>query len=153
AAPMRARWMLYSVAFGVVACIAACSKKDLARSGPSLTAPVAPTPVAPTPVAPTPVAVVPPPAVFQDVLDVSVFQRGNLHAHSSKSDGDRPPDAVYKWYREHGYAFLAITDHNALTLPAHRGEIEGPDFAVIAGEEITLKVRGRPVHVNGLCLK
>jgi hypothetical protein len=37
--------------------------------------------------------------------------KGNLHAHTTVSDGKDPPDKVAAWYREHGYAFLAITDH------------------------------------------
>jgi hypothetical protein len=88
---------------------------------------------------------------FGAPLDVATFQRGNLHAHTSKSDGDRSPEDVYRWYRDHGYAFLAITDHNRLTLPVDRRAIETPGFAVIPGEEITMVVRGRPVHVNALC--
>ena len=35
---------------------------------------------------------------FRSSLDVSVFQRGNLHAHSSRSDGDASPEDVYRWY-------------------------------------------------------
>jgi hypothetical protein len=39
------------------------------------------------------------------------FYKGNLHAHSSNSDGPRRPEVLARLYREAGYDFLAITDH------------------------------------------
>jgi hypothetical protein len=39
------------------------------------------------------------------------FWRGNLHTHSTRSDGRRSPEEVCKMYREAGYDFLALTDH------------------------------------------
>lgn len=39
------------------------------------------------------------------------FFRGNLHAHSDRSDGALPPSEVCRVYREAGYDFVAITDH------------------------------------------
>jgi len=41
--------------------------------------------------------------------------KGNLHTHTTQSDGDRTPEQAIAWYREHGYDFLAITDHWVLT--------------------------------------
>jgi len=40
--------------------------------------------------------------------------KGNLHTHSLWSDGDHFPEMIAHWYRERGYHFLAITDHNVL---------------------------------------
>jgi hypothetical protein len=40
--------------------------------------------------------------------------KGNLHTHTLWSDGDDFPDMVANWYRENGYNFLAISDHNIL---------------------------------------
>lgn len=37
--------------------------------------------------------------------------RGNLHTHSTRSDGRLSPEAVCQFYKQHGYHFLAITDH------------------------------------------
>jgi hypothetical protein len=37
--------------------------------------------------------------------------RGNLHAHSDRSDGVAPPDEVIAAYRAAGYDFLVLTDH------------------------------------------
>jgi hypothetical protein len=39
------------------------------------------------------------------------FWRGNLHCHSDRSDGMRPPAEVAAAYREAGYDFLALSDH------------------------------------------
>jgi predicted metal-dependent phosphoesterase TrpH len=39
------------------------------------------------------------------------FWRGNLHTHSTRSDGKLSPEAVVDYYREAGYDFLALTDH------------------------------------------
>ena len=41
--------------------------------------------------------------------------KGNLHTHTLNSDGDSTPHEVTTWYREHGYNFLVLTDHNHLT--------------------------------------
>ncbi len=45
-----------------------------------------------------------------------VWLKGNLHTHSSRSDGDRDPDDVVRWYADRGYDFLAITDHRTRTI-------------------------------------
>lgn len=39
------------------------------------------------------------------------FFKGNLHTHSSRSDGALDPAAVVDAYRSAGYDFLALTDH------------------------------------------
>ncbi|TAK26300.1 MAG: phosphotransferase [Chloroflexota bacterium] len=39
------------------------------------------------------------------------FYRGNLHTHSTRSDGALPPPEVIAAYRDHGYDFLSLTDH------------------------------------------
>ena len=41
--------------------------------------------------------------------------KGNLHTHSLWSDGDDFPEMIGDWYRERGYNFLALTDHNTLS--------------------------------------
>ena len=44
----------------------------------------------------------------------SQWYKGNLHTHSFWSDGDDYPEMVMKWYKEHNYHFIALTDHNIL---------------------------------------
>ncbi len=39
------------------------------------------------------------------------FWRGNLHTHSTRSDGVLPPEEVLRRYRAEGYDFIALTDH------------------------------------------
>lgn len=40
--------------------------------------------------------------------------KGNLHTHSLWSDGDDYPEMICAWYKEHGYHFLALSDHNII---------------------------------------
>ena len=40
--------------------------------------------------------------------------KGNLHTHSFWSDGDDFPEMIVAWYKEQGYQFLALSDHNVL---------------------------------------
>ncbi len=39
------------------------------------------------------------------------FWRGNLHTHSTRSDGVLPPEEVCRRYAAEGYDFMALTDH------------------------------------------
>ena len=57
-----------------------------------------------------------------------------------------------RWYREHGYNFVAITDHNYLTSVDGLNALHGADdkFLVIKGEEVTDRFGDKPIHVNGL---
>jgi hypothetical protein len=82
-----------------------------------------------------------------------VWLKGSLHTHTDRSDGDTAPEVVVRWYREHGYGFLAITDHDRITEPAPLAEAAGPDLLLVPAEEVTglaLPSDGRkvPVHVN-----
>ena len=85
--------------------------------------------------------------------------RGNTHTHTLNSDGDSPPDSVARWYRDHGYQFLLITDHEKQTDPAPLNALYGAPgkFLLIIGQEVTQRVtdsthyRGtRQAHVNSL---
>lgn len=40
--------------------------------------------------------------------------KGNTHTHSLWSDGNDFPDMISAWYKEHGYNFLGMSDHNTL---------------------------------------
>jgi hypothetical protein len=42
------------------------------------------------------------------------WYKGNTHTHSLWSDGNDFPEMITAWYQEHGYNFLAISDHNVL---------------------------------------
>ncbi|MFN7931130.1 MAG: CehA/McbA family metallohydrolase [Blastocatellia bacterium] len=80
------------------------------------------------------------------------WYKGNTHTHTLNSDGDSTPDEVVRWYREHGYQFLVLTDHNYLTSVDGLNALHGANekFLVIRGEEITDEFGGKPIHINSL---
>ncbi|MEA2707667.1 MAG: hypothetical protein QOF78_268 [Phycisphaerales bacterium] len=43
------------------------------------------------------------------------WYKGNLHTHSLWSDGNDFPEMIASWYRDNGYHFLALSDHNILS--------------------------------------
>lgn len=62
------------------------------------------------------------------------WMRGDLHCHSTYSDGDSPPEALLDRARSLGFDFLGITDHNAPPF-AGRPADDGP--LLIPGTEVT----------------
>src|SRR5439155_3201423 len=44
------------------------------------------------------------------------WYKGNLHTHTLWSDGDGFPEMAADWYKSHGYEFLALSDHNLLSI-------------------------------------
>jgi len=42
------------------------------------------------------------------------WYKGNLHTHSYWSDGDQFPEVILRGYRDRGYDFVALSDHNVL---------------------------------------
>jgi hypothetical protein len=62
------------------------------------------------------------------------WYKGNLHGHSTASDGRLAPEMVVRLYQDHGYDFLSITDHNKLTI------LDQPKFRtlLVPGEEIDI---------------
>ena len=60
--------------------------------------------------------------------------KGNLHTHTTQSDGLLTPEKAIEWYREHGYDFLALTDHWVYT----PGQSFAPadDFVTLPGTEL-----------------
>ena len=76
--------------------------------------------------------------------------KGNTHTHTLESDGDSPPMTVASWYRDHGYNFLVISDHNVWVDPAKLSSLVDSAFILIPGEELTSSFQRKPVHVNGL---
>jgi hypothetical protein len=80
------------------------------------------------------------------------WYKGNTHTHTLNSDGDSTPDDVVRWYREHGYQFLVLTDHNFLTSVDGLNALHGADerFLVVRGEEVSSRAGDTPIHVNAL---
>lgn len=83
------------------------------------------------------------------------WYKGNTHTHTINSDGDSTPDEVVRWYRERGYHFLVLSDHNFLTPTEGLNQVFGAPgkFLVIKGEEVSDKFKEKPIHLNGLNVK
>jgi predicted metal-dependent phosphoesterase TrpH len=58
--------------------------------------------------------------------------KGNLHTHSTTSDGQLTPDEVVDWYRSRGYHFLALTEHRISSEARSVAE----DFILLSGIEM-----------------
>ncbi len=66
--------------------------------------------------------------------------RGNLHTHTTASDGLRPLQEVVSDYARRGYGFLMISDHDLYT--------EAAAFETIAAEGLTL-IPGNEISAHG----
>ena len=74
--------------------------------------------------------------------------RGNLHAHTTLSDGRRPIHEVIARYRELGYDFLAITDHEDRVFDDYWFQIPAGDDRILILPGIELSYRPFPQHVG-----
>ena len=92
--------------------------------------------------------------LYQSNFAQTKWFKGNTHVHTINSDGDSAPDTVARWYRENGYHFVVITDHNLLTNVEGLNSILGATdkFIVLKGEEVTESFERTPVHTNGINL-
>lgn len=67
------------------------------------------------------------------------FYRGNLHTHSTLSDGCLAPEEVCRRYRAEGYDFMSLTDHfvGQYGYPvADTRAFQSDDFTTIPGAEL-----------------
>jgi hypothetical protein len=96
------------------------------------------------------------------LMVLSAFLKGNLHTHTTRSDGDVLPEAAVSWYADHGYDFLALSDHDFANVDDAPGLSQRHGITVVAGEEISSWTPStRPpesypratisVHVNTFC--
>ena len=78
----------------------------------------------------------------------AIWLKGNLHSHSTMSDGKLTPEEMKEAYKHHGYDFLAITDHDRYTDTRHMTE---DDFTMIQGFELWGNApTGKDIHVHFL---
>jgi len=61
--------------------------------------------------------------------------KGNLHTHSTASDGSRTPQQVVDAYAARGYQFLALTDHDIL---ADYDGVDSRGMVLIRGNEVSM---------------
>ena len=80
------------------------------------------------------------------------FYKGNLHLHSTRSDGKLEPGAVLAAYRERDYDFVALTDHflPRFDFPlVDTRQWRTPEFTTIFGAELHARSmeNGEPWHI------
>ena len=77
-----------------------------------------------------------------------VWLKGNIHSHSTVSDGMFTPEELVRGYHGQGYDFLSMTDHNIL-MP--HDDLAKDGFLLLAGLEHDIEYSpDRCVHVVGL---
>lgn len=78
------------------------------------------------------------------------WYKGNTHCHTLHSDGDEYPRRVIRWYRDHEYNFISITEHNLITETRYLDTDPNDNFILIQGEEVSDSFQGTPIHLNAL---
>ena len=67
------------------------------------------------------------------------WYKGDLHCHSTHSDGSQPMGVVFDYALGRGLDFIALTDHNAIShmlyIPEHQANY--PDMLLLYGVEVT----------------
>jgi len=84
----------------------------------------------------------------------AAWYRCNTHTHStagSSGDVNAPPETVARWFKDHGYQCIILTDHEHVTdvAPLNRDLGTKGDFLVIPGQELTQQLRD-PAHPGGI---
>ena len=64
------------------------------------------------------------------------FYKGNMHCHSNLSDGYFSPEELKKIYKDMGYSFLAITDHEFFV---NHADLDDENFITITSAEYAIK--------------
>jgi predicted metal-dependent phosphoesterase TrpH len=72
------------------------------------------------------------------------FYKGQLHTHTTVSDGEITPEDTKKLYKSEGYSFLAITDHNKYGIYEDFNE---DGFIIIPGAELDCIPEGKLNHI------
>ncbi len=62
------------------------------------------------------------------------WYKGNIHCHSTRSDGGLPPEQVAEFYRTRGYDFLALTDHGVYS---NQNVLGDDGILALPGEELS----------------
>lgn len=84
------------------------------------------------------------------------WYKGNIHCHTTDSDGMLTPDEVVQLYKDAGYHFLAISDHNIFS--DYRSRFDCEDFIILPAMEASAvlyrdeskKVLLKVHHIHGI---
>src|SRR5436190_23257039 len=63
--------------------------------------------------------------------------RGNLHTHTTRSDGARSPQTVIDDYAQRGYDFLMLSDHDIFSAPEDYAKWNPRGLVLIGGNEVS----------------
>src|SRR5262245_42990665 len=63
--------------------------------------------------------------------------RGNLHTHTTRSDGSKPPQDVIDGYARLGYDFLMLSDHDLVSSPDIYASLDARGLTLLHGNEVT----------------
>ena len=74
------------------------------------------------------------------------FWKGNLHMHTTASDGRLSPAQAIACSREQGYDFVAITDHDTVACPTHTDA----GMLIFSGIELAYELPGEELNLVGL---
>ena len=69
-----------------------------------------------------------------------IWLKGNLHSHTTNSDGKLSPEETVAKYKELGHDFISLTDHRKYVYNKH---LQSDDFILIPGFEVDLNPPGR----------
>lgn len=82
------------------------------------------------------------------------WYKGNLHSHTTKSDGNFTPEEAVKEFKKQGYSFLCLSDHNLYT--DYREKLGEEDFLILPGVEAAAvlfdenNICKKVHHMNGI---
>lgn len=92
---------------------------------------------------------------FTAFKDTGNWYKGNIHSHTTNSDGKLRPEQSVKLYKSYGYNFLCFTEHDRYT--DYRKKFNTDDFIIIPGIEasvyfINFKTKSieKLHHMNGI---
>lgn len=81
------------------------------------------------------------------------FLKGGLHCHTKRSDGWLSPEDTEKMHKEHGYDFLALTDHRYYNYADYAPEL---GLTIIPGMEFDADIYNQHGHgfrcIHTVCL-
>ncbi len=97
--------------------------------------------------------------MFQNQLGLPETGRqykGNLHSHTTNSDGHLTPDEAAALFRSHGYHFLCFSEHDTYT--DYRAQYDSTDFIILPGLEASAELladegsglRRKVHHMHGI---
>lgn len=75
------------------------------------------------------------------------WYKGNLHSHTTNSDGAFTPEEAVREFKKHGYSFLCLSDHNIYT--DYSKKLGNENFLILPGVEAAAVL----VNEKNQCMK